>query len=260
MASRLGKNHGGYFGETIDIDRLLHEAVGLARAAGWEVETIFNAPGKEILGLKRRVPTPSRSIYISAGIHGDEPSGPLAVKALLESNRWPDQAEIWLCPCLNPSGFRKNTRENDIGLDLNRDYRNPASPETAAHIKWLEAAPKFDLALILHEDWEASGFYLYEVNPGGLPSDAERVVEGVRAVCPVERADTVDDFPCANGVIRPGFNPWEREKWPEAVYLGVHRASRGYTLETPSDYPLPIRVGAHVAAVAEALADAGRLA
>ena len=66
-----------------------------------------------------------------AGIHGDEPAGPLAALRLLQENNWPPNAEIFLLPCLNPVGFTLNKRENADGIDLNRDYRNPQSRRDA---------------------------------------------------------------------------------------------------------------------------------
>ncbi len=110
-------------------------------------------------------------------MHGDEPAGPLAVLRLLQEDDWPGDAAIWLCPCLNPTGFPLNRRENASGIDLNRDYRHLQSAEVRAHVAWLERQPRFDLALCLHEDWESNGFYLYELNPENRPSFAEKILE-----------------------------------------------------------------------------------
>ena len=70
-------------------------------------------------------------IYLSTGIHGDEPAGPLAALRLLQENQWPANAELWFCPCLNPMGFVLNRRENDQGIDLNRQYRHLETAERA---------------------------------------------------------------------------------------------------------------------------------
>ena len=37
--------------------------------------------------------------------------------------------------------------------------------ETKAHKSWIESIPSFDISICVHEDWEAKGFYLYELNP-----------------------------------------------------------------------------------------------
>lgn len=253
---RLGKNHGGYLGETIDIRAVLREVETVAHLHSWSSE-IFHEQGELKLFAFRRTPTSSsRSatqrhprLYISAGIHGDEPAGPLAAMKLLQENCWPDNVEIILLPCLNPVGFVLNRRENGEGIDLNRDYRNSKSAETRAHFAWLERQPKFDIYLCLHEDWESHGFYLYEQNPDHQPSVADKIIAVVRNVCPVDRSELIEGRPAKDGVIRPNIQPDERPDWPEAFYLITSKSRLGYTLEAPSDFPLITRINALVIAV-----------
>jgi hypothetical protein len=254
---RLGKNHGGYHGETIDIRAVLHEVETAAQKHGWTSE-IFHKSGEfKWLALYRepssRIPHSASRIYISTGIHGDEPAGPLAALRLLQENNWPPDAEIFFLPCLNPVGFTLNKRENGDGVDLNRDYRHPKSAEVLAHIAWLERQPKFDLYLCLHEDWESHGFYVYEQNPDNRPALAEKMVEAVGKVCPIDLSETIEGRPAKNGVIRPNIQPHERPDWPEAFYLIVNKSRQGCTLEAPSDFPLPVRVDALVAGANAAL-------
>ena len=253
---RLGNNHGGYHGECIDIPAVLHKIESAAQANGWTKE-IFHAH-EEFPWLALHRPSlvtrhPQR-IYISAGIHGDEPAAPLGVLHLLQENKWPATAEIFLLPCLNPIGFVFNRRENFDGIDLNRDYRNPKAAETQAHIRWLERQPPFDLYLCLHEDWESHGFYLYEQNPDEKVSLAEKMISAVKNVCPIDLSEIIEGRAAHNGIIQPKINPAERPDWPEALYLISHKARLGYTLEAPSDFPLPGRVAALVTAVNAALA------
>lgn len=250
---RLEKNLGGYFGESIDIAALLAELRNHAGQQGWETDLLPARDGTELLALRRHVAHPARRIYLSAGIHGDEPAGPLAIRELLRENVWPADADLFLCPCLNPTGFKLNRRESDQGIDLNRDYRQPRTAETRAHIGWLENQPLFDLCLCLHEDWEAHGFYVYEVNPDHRPSLAELIVEAVRAVCPVDSNELIDGREAQAGIIRPNLDPALRPEWPEAFYLIQRQTRLSYTLEAPSDFPLPVRVAALVTAVKCAL-------
>lgn len=259
---KLGKNLGSYFGETINIRVVLHEIEIAAQQQGWTTETFLEIGGLKLLALHRQPPAtpvsqPATRIYISAGIHGDEPAGPSAVLRLLQENNWPENAEIFLLPCLNPIGFTLNRRENAEGIDLNRDYRNSKSAEIRAHFAWLERQPKFDLYLCLHEDWESHGFYLYEQNPDNQPSLAEKIIEAVRNVCPIDRSEIIEDRPAQNGIIRPILNPQERPDWPEALYLISYKSRQGYTLEAPSDFPLATRVDALVAAVNAAIGGNG---
>lgn len=254
---RLGKNLGGYFGETIDIRAVLREIEIAAQKNNWSSEVFFEIGEFKLLALHRQPTTfnlqPATRIYISAGIHGDEPAGPLAALKLIQENRWPPNAEIFLLPCLNPIGFTLNSRGNAGGADLNRDYRNSQEQETFAHIAWLERQPKFDLYLCLHEDWEAHGFYLYEQNPDGKISRAEKIIEAVKEICPIDPNENIEGRPAKNGIIRPNILPQERPDWPEALYLISHKSRQGYTLEAPSDFELPTRVNALVAAVNAAI-------
>jgi len=252
-AQRLGKNRGAYFGEVIEIKRVLDEVEHAATAHGWNVERVLEAEGYRILGLSRAATVPTKRVYLSAGIHGDEPAGPLALAKMLQDDLWPEGVSLWICPCLNPQAFEFNRRENAAGLDLNRQYRNSAAKEIAAHIAWLERQPEFDLCLCLHEDWESHGFYLYELNPEGRESLAEIMVEQASRVCPVDLAPEIEGRVAKNGVIRPVANLQERPDWPEAFYLLTHKTRLSYTLEAPSDYALETRVAALVAAVQAAL-------
>jgi predicted deacylase len=254
---KLGKNLGGYHGETIDIRAVLRAVESAARQHGWASEIFHEADGFKLPAVHRKPATsnqpPATGIYISAGIHGDEPAGPLAALKLIQENRWPENTEIFLLPCLNPLGFTLNRRENAEGVDLNRDYRNSKSAEVRAHFAWLERQPAFGLYLCLHEDWESHGFYLYEQNPDGKPSLAEKMIAAVKPVCPVDLSETIEGRAAHGGIIRPNLKPHERPDWPEAFYLISHKARQGYTLEAPSDFPLPTRVNALVAAVNAAI-------
>lgn len=245
----LGKNRGGYCGETIEIDHVLEELQEAAEDRGWQSECFFESGSIHLRAYHRKTTSPRKRLYLSSGIHGDEPAGPLAALALVNQDWWPDGVEVWLCPCLNPVGFRLNRRENADRVDLNRDYRNSRSPEIRAHIDWLKRCPTFDQVVILHEDWEAVGFYLFELNPDDRPSVSKKIVQAVSGVCPIDTAPVIDGWDASGGVIRPKIDPEERPRWPEAIFLITNNTREGYTLEAPSDYPLPIRVDALVAGV-----------
>lgn len=251
---RLGQNIKGYSGERIDIATVLSDCAAAAQAHGWTVEDIHRLTNS--LGFTRkstRRPQAGARAYLSTGIHGDEPAGPLAMRHLLRENAWPSELDLWLCPCLNPAGFVLNRRENADGVDLNRDYLNPTAAGTVAHIAWLERQPGFDLCLCLHEDWESRGFYLYEQNPDKQPSLAEGIIAGVAEVCPIDLSEVIEGRPAENGIIRPNLDPRTRPQWPEAFFLITHKTRLSYTLEAPSDFPLSARVAALVAAVNAAL-------
>ncbi|MDB6022798.1 MAG: hypothetical protein JWQ04_2655 [Pedosphaera sp.] len=246
---RLGKNVGKYFGEGIDIQRVLAEIEHAAEAHGWKSEAFLTGDSHRLLGLTRTVPQAEKRVYISTGIHGDEPAGPLAVLQMLQENRWPANVDLWLCPCLNPTGFPLNSRENAKGIDLNREYLEPKAEEIRAHIAWLERQPSFDVCFCLHEDWESEGFYVYELNPDNQPSYAKAIISRVEEICPIDMSLMIEGRPALNGIISPSMDPRSRPQWPEAFYLLTHKTRLSYTVEAPSDFQLVTRVAAEVAAV-----------
>jgi hypothetical protein len=246
---KLGRNQGRYHGETIDVAAYVRDLDIASRCHDWRSEVFFDDGESKLFALRRTFGTPRRRIYISSGIHGDEPAGPLALLQLIQEHRWPAGLDLWLCPCLNPAGLARNTRENLDGLDLNRRYHHLDAPETRAHAGWLQRQPAFDLALCLHEDWESHGFYLYELNPDQHPSLAEQIIRAVNPVCPIDPSDIIEGREAHGGIIRPISDPLARPEWPEAFYLLQHKTRLSYTLEAPSDFPMTTRVNALVAAV-----------
>ncbi|HEX3797736.1 MAG TPA: M14 family metallocarboxypeptidase [Verrucomicrobiae bacterium] len=236
-------------GEGLDLERVLRDIEIAAQTHGWQIEKFHASGNHPLLALTRRVANPKKRLYISTGIHGDEPAGPLAVLQLLQENRWPADVDIWLCPCLNPAGFTRNARENANGVDLNRQYLNPTAEETRAHINWLERQPSFDLCVCLHEDWESQGFYLYELNPDHQPSLAQRIIDRVAEICPIDLSEMIEGRDAVRGIISPIITPQTRPDWPEALYLLMYKTRLSYTVEAPSDYELKTRVAAEVAAL-----------
>ena len=162
----------------------------------------------------------------------------------MEQDQWPAGVSLSVLPCLNPTGFAVNRRENAEGIDLNRQYLQPEAQETVAHINWLKGQPAFDLCLCLHEDWEAHGFYVYELNPEGQPSLAEKIVARVAEVCPIDTSELIEGRPAQKGIIRPSVDPRSRPQWPEAFFLltcrregvSVEEIAKEFALEPLRDY------------------------
>jgi protein MpaA len=225
-----------------------------ARAQGFRIETFGEIAGVPLLALTKRTPGPRPRIYLSAGLHGDEPAPPLALLDLIERGVFDARANWFLCPLLNPAGFLRRTRENADGLDLNRDYKALRSLEIRLHARWLERQPNFDGTFHLHEDWEAHGFYLYELCTTAARSLARGMIEAVGKAFPIETATVIDgravDEP---GIIRPINDPLLRDLWPESIYLRAHHTQVGYTIETASSQPLAVRIATHATAIEAAL-------
>jgi murein peptide amidase A len=195
-------------------------------------------------------------VYLSSGMHGDEAAGPLAVLDLLRSGFLSAPIHWTLCPALNPTGLAAGTRENAAGIDLNRDYLTRHTPEVCAHADWLEAMPVPQLFLSLHEDWEASGFYLYEINlRDDEPQRTGCILEAVSPWFPPESGQEIDGHePRGPGWIFHAAEPDLPQGWPEAIFIAKRGCPLSFTFETPSHAPLASRVAAHCAAVRAACA------
>ena len=79
QVQRLGLNRGRYLGETIEIHSILNEIQTSALQHGWKRDHILPDQSLCLAGYHLPAPAPQKRLYISAGIHGDEPAGPTAV-------------------------------------------------------------------------------------------------------------------------------------------------------------------------------------
>ena len=169
------------------------------------------------------------TVLLTAGVHGDEPAGPLALFELVSRGLLDRRFSYRIWPCTNPSGFDLGTRESSDGVDINRTFgRGGSSPEAKA-IVMANRDHKFVLSIDLHEDDEAADFYTYEYGfaTKRFPS----------ALCPDPQAEAE----LLNGL--------------SLTLLLIRNASpQAITIETPSSrLPLERRVEMHVAAVQEVL-------
>jgi predicted deacylase len=234
----------------IDWTSYHHEFRHAAELAGFSATSLASLPTGPILVWER--PGTGPRIYLSAGIHGDEPAGPLALLQLLRDGFFEKTSPHWtICPTLNPSGLLAGTRENACGIDLNRDYWSRGSLEVTAHTAWFEAQAVPDLFISLHEDWESAGFYFYEINlHDDQPHRARKILEAVEPWFSAEIGPEIDGHTVREaGWIYHEAEADVPEGWPEAIFLAKMGCPVSFTFETPSHAPLPVRIQAHAAAV-----------
>jgi murein peptide amidase A len=220
-----------------------------AEAAGFSSEILVVTAGGPLMAWVREAEGPR--IYLSAGIHGDEPAGPLALLELMRGGFFTSDIHWSLCPALNPTGLAAAARANAEGVDLNRDYRLRKTLEMAAHANWLDRREVPQMFLSLHEDWESSGFYLYEINLGeDMPHRTRDILESVKPWFPLESGPEIDGhLPREPGWIFHAAEADVPEGWPEAIHLAKLGCPLSFTFETPSHAMLTARVAAHCAAV-----------
>lgn len=224
-----------------------------AEQRGFSCETLAETTAGPLLGFTS--PRTGEPAYLSSGIHGDEPAGPLATLSLLKDGFFDDGPAWTICPALNPVGLAAGTRENGDGSDLNRDYLARTTLEVQAHAAWLDARPTPQRFLSLHEDWESTGFYFYEINLGvDQPDRAAGILDAVAPWFPPEPSENIDDHPVRSaGWIYHEAEADFPDHWPEAIYVAKRGCPLSFTFETPSSAELPKRIAAHQAAVHAAM-------
>jgi hypothetical protein len=220
-----------------------------AAAAGFAPTLLAETEAGPLVVWER--PAAGPRVYLSSGMHGDEPAGPLAMLKLMESGFFTAGVDWVLCPALNPTGLAAGQRENAAGIDLNRDYWLRRTAEVTAHAAWLEARAVPGLFLSLHEDWEANGFYFYEINLGvDEPCRYEDIIAAVKPWFPPDPGHEIDGHsPRGPGWIFHAAEADVPEGWPEAIFLAKLGCPLSFTFETPSHAVLADRVDAHCAAV-----------
>ena len=210
----------------------------MLQRAGAEAEVFAEVEGHQLIGyslIRENLPSGKNLplVYLSTGVHGDEPAGPESLLYLLEKGLLDKELSFYICPMLNPLGFELGTRENAQGKDLNRDYFHLKNAEVLGHVKWLEkqmskAVP--DLFISLHEDWESEGFYFYEINLVDNESTSlkryDHMVKKIEAVMPMEQAELIDDHEIRElGWIYHHSEADFIECWPEAIYMAKNGLS-----------------------------------
>ena len=228
----------------------------LAEQRGFTANTIHSSADDHLTVLTRRSAKDVPSVYLSAGIHGNEPSGVFAIHDLLLEGVLEEAFHWTILPCINVAGIRIGTREHPSGVDLNRDFREPQSPIIRALCEYIGSPDQqYDMAIHLHEDWEPSGFYLYELdrrNDG--KSIGRAVIDEIARNHPIADATTIDGHTAENGLIRPVVDPSAmKEGWPEAIFMSQGRCDINLTFETPSKMLIKDRIQMQVSAVKAAL-------
>jgi protein MpaA len=194
-------------------------------------------------------------LYLSAGIHGDEISGPIALLEMIRHPGFFAGFDVTIFPILNPDGLARGLRTNRDEIDLNRDYRNSRSLEIKGHIETLLTLGRFDASVMLHEDYEGIGAYLYELNDTLDPGLGAKIIAAMGRHVPIDLRPEIEEAPARGGVIsrRDLIEKLgrleDRSEWAEATYLMLYHTNVSYTTETPKPFPIEARVKAQIAAV-----------
>jgi hypothetical protein len=200
---------------------------------GWQPESVYVYPDDGSLVIRGwRTPHRGEALWILSGIHGEEPAGPNAISANLDSivELAASGVPIVLLPLCNPRAYRNNWRYPNTP---ERDWRKggysvgdaeyllpdletgtgsraaaPPGPETRALTETvLRLARDYPprLVLDLHEDeLSTGGGYIYSQGrlPGAGPVGARIIALLESAGIPIRRSGhTRFDEPIVDGVI-----------------------------------------------------------
>ncbi len=193
----------------------------------------------------------SKNILITGGVHGDEPAGIEAVLQFLER----DNTELLkkftfvVIPCVNPYGYVHDTRENSDGVDINRSFETEKISEVAI-VKKAFGQTQFSLAIDFHEDYETTGFYLYEGKQDEQYIGPE-IANTVKSIGPIDTEDSGEDAPdIAQGVYKVA-SEWGTQGL--APYLLHFHSKHVIITETPTVWPLEQRASLHLGVLDAAL-------
>lgn len=220
--------------------------------------------------LCHRIGSGDKRVFISGGVHGNEPGGALATLScmsrflLMDYLLKPEHADkrkqcqyfvdsnalefqLHVCPCVNPWGYECNTRENANGVDINRDFEKFEAEESRLVADYLYGH-EFIFAMDMHEGspneiWKdfdpaknPDGTWLYELCHDHSIRMGRQMIDAVREkgldVCD---GDTIYDDVNSNGVV---WYPEGRKSTDYAAgnsldaYLWKNHSPQVFTSET----------------------------
>lgn len=244
-----------------DFGNLMDRWRAVAADCDLRIVALTEEGGFPVIAIEGREPARGAGLYLSAGIHGDEPAAVAGLISWAERRReFLRDYPVVIFPCLNPWGIENNSRLDHAGRDMNRMFGDGI----AAPIRQWKAYlgnRQFRMALSLHEDYDARGIYVYELGQGeGKLGDG--LLRACENIIPRQPGSEVEGREAKAGVITPEGNIEdileEIEGMPEAIALFLNHAPFSLTFETPSEYSLFQRAKVHerfLDGVVEALMD-----
>lgn len=218
----------------------------LAREAGCQVRTLCQVNELPVIAIESAAAQQGvPAAYLSSGVHGDEAGAAWGLLAWAEKHVRELQREAFLiAPCLNPIGLMLNTRLDHRGFDLNRRFHETEDAICGPWQRWITGrAMRFGLCL--HEDYDAQGIYLYELNHARKTAGYDIIERCARVLAPDLRTK-IDGQRAKGGVIRRRTLPAHLPGMPEAIELHQRGCPLTLTFETPSEFDLDQRVSAQV--------------
>ncbi|HYY30253.1 MAG TPA: M14 family metallocarboxypeptidase [Chthoniobacterales bacterium] len=234
-----------------DYQFLIKRWKSLARKAGLQGSVYCTAEEFDLYYFVSPALRDSGGVYLSAGIHGDEPGATEGLYQWAELHRSVlRELPVMVFPCLNPWGLIHNRRTDSENRDLNRCYNLDSIPRIQAQKEVLRGR-RFRLAICLHEDYDAQGAYLYEIR-NKLTTFGQELLAAAGFYVPIDPRATIEGRRADQGWIARKVNLKNFPVIAEAIYLAANHSDRTITTETPSEFDLSARVQAHIAMIQRA--------
>jgi protein MpaA len=185
-------------------------------------------------------------VCLVSGIHGDEADGVLAAvefaRRFARSRELVASYTLTIYPCINPVGFKRMTRENANGKDLNREFFRQSDEEEVRIMERELRAQEFTGFISGHSDYESFGIYAYAT--GAVLSErlAKPALFQASSVIPINTDPVIDGHPAQLGIIN--------EKFPGSLGPLSKGATEPFdiVIETPNLFALRKRVEAQATA------------
>ena len=129
-------------------------------------------------------------------------------------------------------------------------YSQSSSHREIEQVKQVINGNRYDLFIEFHEDWEYTGYYLFELT-NNAPQFGPAIIESVKKVGPIHPGPEVDGMPVVDGIVHTGEAKAGTEIMP--IYLQAYHTNHCITLESASQLDMNLRVQSHLAAVTTAL-------
>ncbi len=206
-------------------------------------------------------------VFLSAGIHGEEPAGVYALLEFMNQGmaNYLNHFSFLILPCLNPYGFVRGVRFSREVSDLNRSFDDvPAPPEVASVTDLLQRFPgPYRLAFDFHEadtympkgedrsvENIPGGVYMYETTRSEQPPLGKAIIRVIRnSGYPISQRRSVYGAECRNGLIHttapdaPDYPVLPEFNGTLDWYLLQNRyADHFLAIETPTAWSLKRRI------------------
>ncbi len=191
-------------------------------------------------------------VFLSGGIHGNEPGGVETLAEFIESlARDPSKysgISFEIVPVINPWAWSHDVRFNREGKDVNRDLGPQVTQEAKILAGYLKQN-RYDLMIDHHEDPDAKGFYLYQYAMPGqtLP---RKIIQSLKGDgYPAEQNISMVILKTDDGLIdAPMWGLWYMRASGQigsANYSRLYNSDDVYTIETPTGLELKDRLTIH---------------